>query len=98
MASRKPVKGRRRQKRRLEKLLEEERPAWAEGKVIAGLDEAGAGPLAGPVMAGCVVLDPEKVGELLGVDDSKRLSQQKGKNTRNESKNAFEPGRWLKPA
>jgi ribonuclease HII len=39
---------------------------------IAGLDEAGRGPLAGPVVAAAVVLDPEAVPE--GLDDSKRLT------------------------
>jgi len=41
-------------------------------RVIAGLDEAGRGPLAGPVVAAAVVL-PE-VGRLKGIDDSKKLS------------------------
>jgi len=41
-------------------------------RVIAGLDEAGRGPLAGPVVAAAVVL-PE-TGKLKGVDDSKKLS------------------------
>lgn len=60
---------------RLEVLLEHERILWSKGKrVIAGLDEAGAGPLAGPVFAACVVLEPEDVGELIGVDDSKKLT------------------------
>lgn len=60
---------------RLEALLEHERALWAEGKqAIAGLDEAGAGPLAGPVVAACVVLDPAKASTLEGVDDSKKLT------------------------
>jgi ribonuclease HII len=42
-----------------------------EGR-IAGVDEAGRGPLAGPVIAGAVILDPEKPIE--GLRDSKRLS------------------------
>jgi ribonuclease HII len=42
-----------------------------EGRV-AGVDEAGRGPLAGPVIAGAVILDPEKPIE--GLRDSKRLS------------------------
>jgi ribonuclease HII len=41
-------------------------------RVIAGLDEAGRGPLAGPVVAAAVVLPPK--GKWTGVDDSKRLS------------------------
>jgi ribonuclease HII len=55
-------------------LLEMERDAWAAGRTVAGLDEAGAGPIAGPITAGCVVLDPRRVDELVGVDDSKSLS------------------------
>ncbi|MGD0625054.1 MAG: ribonuclease HII [Thermodesulfobacteriota bacterium] len=41
-------------------------------RVVAGLDEAGRGPLAGPVVAAAVVL-PE-TGKFKGVDDSKKLS------------------------
>ncbi len=41
-------------------------------RFIAGLDEAGRGPLAGPVVAAAVVL-PEK-GNFPGIDDSKKLS------------------------
>ncbi len=39
---------------------------------VAGVDEAGRGPLAGPVVAAAVVLDPEN--PLRGLDDSKKLS------------------------
>jgi ribonuclease HII len=39
----------------------------------AGLDEAGRGPLAGPVVAAAVILDPECIPE--GLDDSKALSK-----------------------
>lgn len=42
---------------------------------IAGLDEAGRGPLAGPVSAGCVILSPDFPVELL--NDSKKLSEKK---------------------
>lgn len=38
---------------------------------VAGLDEAGRGPLAGPVVAAAVILDPERIPD--GLDDSKRL-------------------------
>lgn len=41
-------------------------------RVIAGLDEAGRGPLAGPVVAAAVVLTPTK--KMAGIDDSKKLS------------------------
>ncbi len=44
-------------------------------KYICGVDEAGRGPLAGPVFAGAVILDPEFVIE--GLDDSKKLTHQK---------------------
>jgi len=40
--------------------------------LIAGIDEAGRGPLAGPVTAAAVILDPAR--PILGLDDSKRLS------------------------
>lgn len=39
---------------------------------IAGLDEVGRGPLAGPVVAAAVILDPERIPD--GIDDSKRLT------------------------
>ena len=48
----------------------------AEGyKYIAGVDEVGRGPLAGPVIAAAVVL-PEDFN-VLGIDDSKKLSEKK---------------------
>ena len=43
--------------------------------LIAGMDEAGRGPLAGPVVAAAVMLDPDK--PIYGVDDSKKLSPKK---------------------
>ena len=44
-------------------------------KLLAGLDEAGRGPLAGPVSAGAVVLPPDFPFEIL--NDSKKLSPKK---------------------
>ncbi len=41
-------------------------------KLIAGIDEAGRGPLAGPVMAAAVILNPKK--RIKGLDDSKKLT------------------------
>ena len=61
-------------------LLEIEGVLWIHGITIAGVDEAGAGPLAGPVVAACVVLDPERVDELVGVDDSKQLTEKQRTN------------------
>ena len=46
--------------------------AWHAPGLIAGVDEAGRGPLAGPVVAAAVILDDER--PIAGVDDSKRLS------------------------
>ncbi len=42
---------------------------------VAGADEAGRGPLAGPVVAAAVILDPKRIPE--GLNDSKQLSAQK---------------------
>ncbi len=67
--------------------LEEEKRHWQEMRCyedqllsegytrIAGLDEAGRGPLAGPVTAAAVILPPDCL--ILGLDDSKKLSEKK---------------------
>jgi ribonuclease HII len=44
-------------------------------RIVAGVDEAGRGPLAGPVVAAAVVLDP--ASPIAGLDDSKKLSESK---------------------
>jgi len=44
-------------------------------RLLCGVDEVGRGPLAGPVVAAAVVLDPDNVPD--GVDDSKKLSPAK---------------------
>lgn len=46
--------------------------AWVGPGLLAGVDEAGRGPLAGPVVAAAVVLHPDR--PIAGLDDSKRLS------------------------
>lgn len=43
--------------------------------LIAGVDEAGRGPLAGPVYAAAVILPPD--AQIPGIDDSKKLSEKK---------------------
>lgn len=57
-------------------LWEIERELHTEGiGLICGVDEAGRGPLAGPVCAAAVILPPE--AELPGLNDSKKLSEKK---------------------
>lgn len=46
--------------------------AAAPARPVAGVDEAGRGPWAGPVVAAAAILDPARIPE--GIDDSKRLS------------------------
>ena len=56
--------------------LELENLAIAGGfKAVCGVDEAGRGPLCGPVCAAAVILDPNT--EIQGVNDSKKLSEKK---------------------
>jgi ribonuclease HII len=70
----KTANGRRRaENRRLQKLMELEQAYWDRGlTLIAGVDEVGRGPLAGPVLAAAVVLPPGVA--IRGVDDSKKLT------------------------
>ena len=57
---------------RLDSMLNFERVLWKSGvRAIAGVDEAGTGPLAGPVVAAAVVFPPNT--EIAGIDDSKQL-------------------------
>ncbi len=64
------------QKQRLSALRAYEDLLRGRGyQYIAGVDEAGRGPLAGPVVAAAVIL-PEDF-DVLGVDDSKKLSEKK---------------------
>ena len=57
---------------RLERAILKANPA----AVIAGIDEAGRGPWAGPVVAGAAILDPTQLPEVLvrELDDSKKLT------------------------
>ncbi|AIG65388.1 ribonuclease HII [Weissella tructae] len=52
-----------------------EHDAWGRGLTVAGVDEVGRGPLAGPVVACAVVIDDSF--DLISVHDSKQLSQVK---------------------
>lgn len=61
---------------RIQQLLVEEKKLWKQGHLLlAGVDEAGRGPLAGPVVAGACIL-PAKF-DLPGLNDSKKLTESK---------------------
>ena len=58
---------------RIRKMLKFERWHWRRGKKVAGLDEAGRGPLAGPVVAAAVVFCPGP--KIPKINDSKKLNE-----------------------
>ena len=60
---------------RLAILTQTDAPLWEQGIVFAGMDEAGRGPLAGNVVAACVIMPASPL--LPWVDDSKKLSPQR---------------------
>ena len=66
---------------RLDALWAYERK-YADRGLIAGIDEAGRGPLAGPVVAAAVILDPDK--EILYINDSKKLTEKRRESLYNE--------------
>ena len=64
------------EKERLKHMLEIEEDLYSKGyKLICGVDEAGRGPLCGPVVAAAVILKPDDMIE--GVNDSKKVSEKK---------------------
>ena len=61
---------------RLWTLSERDRAFWMQdGVILAGMDEVGRGPLAGPVVVACVVMPPEPLLEY--VNDSKKVSEKR---------------------
>lgn len=63
------------EQKRLESIWRYETEVLGKGfKALAGVDEAGRGPLAGPVVAAAVLAPPQ--GPLRGLDDSKKLTPQ----------------------
>ena len=60
---------------KLERLTVLERELWDAGQMPGGIDEVGRGPLAGPVVTACVSIPRNRL--VLGVDDSKKLSEKK---------------------
>ncbi|OCL27059.1 ribonuclease HII [Orenia metallireducens] len=63
-------------RKKYEKMSIHERRVKEKGyQIIGGIDEAGRGPLAGPVVAAVVILPEDQ--SILGLDDSKKLSEKK---------------------
>ena len=60
---------------KLFRLTRIERGLWSEGHRVAGIDEVGRGPLAGPVVTACVSIPENRL--VPGVDDSKKLSERR---------------------
>ena len=61
-----------------EEKLQYERALQTKGyRLIAGVDEVGRGPLAGPVVCAAVIMPLDETQLILGVDDSKKLSEKK---------------------
>ena len=58
--------------------LQYERTLLEKGyRYIAGVDEVGRGPLAGPVVCAAVIMPLEEADLIAGVDDSKKISEKK---------------------
>lgn len=64
-------------------MIQEEKRLWKKGyKYVVGIDEAGRGPLAGPVAAGAVLIlekDFKEAKKIKSVKDSKKLREEKRK-------------------
>ena len=61
----------------------------AENGCFAGVDEAGRGPLCGPVCVAACILDPDR--PVWGINDSKKLTEKSGSSSLKRSR----PGLWL---
>ena len=81
MTKKEEARLKREEKLKAEKIRTEQMKSYersAPGTLICGIDEAGRGPFAGPVVAGAVILDlddPDR--EILYLNDSKKLSEKK---------------------
>ena len=75
MQTDKPKRAREKPEEKLLRLTQIERPLWEQGLLIAGIDEVGRGPLAGPVVTACVSIPQSRL--VPGVDDSKKLTEKR---------------------
>ncbi|MDO4867918.1 MAG: ribonuclease HII [Clostridia bacterium] len=75
MQTEKPRRKRETPEEKLLRLTQIERGLWADGLRVAGIDEVGRGPLAGPVVTACVCIPQGRL--VPGVDDSKKLSEKR---------------------
>ncbi len=75
MQTDKPKRAREKPEEKLLRLTQIERPLWEQGLLIAGIDEVGRGPLAGPVVTACVSIPQSRL--VPGVDDSKKLTERR---------------------
>lgn len=75
MQTDKPRRRRETPEEKLLRLTAIEAPLWEEGLAVAGMDEVGRGPLAGPVVTACVSIPRNRL--VTGVDDSKKLSEKR---------------------
>lgn len=76
LAKKGTIKMKEKELERLKEIKKIEEELYANGTTsIAGIDEAGRGPLAGPVVVACVVMPRDSMIE--GVNDSKKVSEKK---------------------
>ncbi|MCL2810922.1 MAG: ribonuclease HII [Clostridia bacterium] len=54
-------------------ITEVDQTLWSQGVIFAGIDEAGRGPLCGPVVAACVIMPPDPL--IAGINDSKKCTE-----------------------
>lgn len=86
------------EKERLARMIAQyETPLWEKGASVAGIDEVGRGPLAGPVVTACIIIPRDRL--VLGVNDSKKVSEKKREKLYDQLKDAAQYVRtaWRTP-
>jgi|LSQX01.2.fsa_nt_gb uncharacterized protein (TIGR00252 family) len=71
----KQIKQKPTEQERLFQITQYERSYWDKGELVCGMDEAGRGPLAGPVAVACVIMPPTPLLE--HINDSKKLTERR---------------------